>query len=256
MDETTKKQLTNYLAQYITENKLQRIDVVLQNRTRYITLVLEDLYQSHNASAVIRSCECFGVQDLYAIENKNPFRMHKTITSGSGKWVDVHRFAASGSENIDNCLRHLRKKKYQIVATTLQENAVTPEEIDLQRPVALVFGNEELGISDEIKAVADSFVKIPMHGFTQSFNVSVSAALLLSHLVTRLRKTDINWHLTRQEILDLRLKWIQRVEGSNARKMDLLTQRFFAEREKIMQNGLIRNAFKTSASEVGKNSQV
>ncbi|KAA3618097.1 MAG: TrmH family RNA methyltransferase [Calditrichaeota bacterium] len=237
MDNATKQELMTYLSQYVTQHKLHRIDAVLKNRTRHIAIVLEDLYQTHNASAVIRSCECFGIQDLYAIENKNVFRTHKAIASGSGKWVDVHRFTGSGEENSAACIATLKQKNYQIVVTTLNGEAVPPDAIDLSRPVALFFGNEELGVSPNIVEAAESFVKIPMFGFTQSFNISVSAALLLSNLITRLHQSQITWRLSEQEMFDLRLDWIQRVEGNNSKKMALLKQHFFQNRQSNSGNG-------------------
>ena len=230
MDNQTKQELMTYLSRYITQNKLDRIEEVLQNRTRYIAVVTDDLYHTHNASAVIRSCECFGIQDLYAIENTNIFQMHKAITSGAGKWIDILRFPEKGEENIKMCVRELRRKKYRIAVTTLEENSVTPDEISLDEPVALVFGNEEVGVNQLLLKEADIHVKIPMYGFTQSFNISVSAALLVSPLIERLHKSGIEWQLSEQEIFDLRLDWIRRVEGSNSRKMELLEKHFFEHR--------------------------
>ncbi len=231
LDDELRQELTEYLSGFITQNKLDKIEQVLRWRTRHITVVLEDIYQPQNASAVIRTCDCFGIQDLHIIENRNEFRTKKAVTQGASKWVDLHRWTGGTRDNSRPCLHHLREKGYTLVATTLSDAAITPDELDLGEKTALIFGNEEDGISEVVAGEADVFLKYPMYGFTQSFNISVSAALIVSHLIHRLHATDIPWQLDDNSVRDLRLQWIRRVLGPE-RKSELLASRYLQERRK------------------------
>ncbi len=230
LDTELKDELITYLSGFITQNKLDKIEQVLQWRTRHITVVLEDIYQPQNASAVIRTCDCFGIQDLHIIENRNEFRTNKAVTQGASKWVDLHRWTGGAANNTRPCLEHLKQQGYTLVATTLNEQAITPDELDLNEKTAVIFGNEEAGISNQVSEMADVFLKYPMFGFTQSFNISVSAALIVSRLIHRLHASTIAWQLDDQAKRELRLQWIRRVLGP-ARKSELLASRYLQERD-------------------------
>lgn len=201
---------TEYLAEFMLDARRGRIEEVLAQRTRYITVVLEDIYHAPNASAVIRSCECFGIQDLHVIENTKLYRPNADVLRGSAKWIDMHRHRQE-ENNTSNCLTSLKKGGFKIVATTLQkENSVAPEELPLDQPLALCFGTEKLGVSETVYEFADYNLKIPMYGFTESFNISVAAALSLNVLSSRLRSSQIPWQLTEEEKTELRFKWYKK----------------------------------------------
>lgn len=223
MTESQKQAFLNYLSRFITENKLTRFDEVLQYRTRYITVVLEDIFQSHNASAVLRTCDCFGVQDVHIIENQNAYTVNPDVALGSSKWLNLFKYSDK-EDNTPEALQKLRKAGYRIIATTLHSDQVKLQELDLGKgPIALVFGTEMRGISKTVLESADEFMKIPMYGFTESFNISVSVALSLFYLTEKLRSSEINWKLSENEILDIRLEWAKQV----VKRSDLLESDFF-----------------------------
>ncbi|WGH75993.1 RNA methyltransferase [Tenacibaculum tangerinum] len=200
--------LLAYLEGYITEKRKETFHRVLNERTRHFTVVLEDIYQPHNASAVVRSCDIFGVQDVYAIENKFVNKVSRHVAKGSQKWLDIHRYKEDG-DNTKTCLEELRAKGYQIIGTTPHTNSCMLADFDVTKKTAFVFGAEKDGISDAIKQEADGFLKIPMVGFTESLNISVAAAITLQDVTTRLKKTAVNWQLSAEEKKMLYFKWIQ-----------------------------------------------
>lgn len=227
LDPATRADLIAYLAPFVTAHKRQRIAEVLAQRTRHLTVVLENIYQPHNASAVVRSCECFGVQDVHAIELDNPFTPNKSIVRGASKWLSIHHYAQTDAgSGTAVCLQQLRRQGYRIAATTLRSGSIPIRELDVAQPVALCFGTEETGLSDEAHDLADLFVQIPMQGFTQSFNISVTAALCLYDLTTRLRPSALPWQLTTAEKQELTLAWYMGV----VRQSDTLVQEFLARR--------------------------
>lgn len=189
------KELINYLSEYITPERKELFEKVLSSRTRYLTVVLEDIYQSQNASAVLRSCDCFGIQDVHIIENRNQFKVNPDVTLGSTKWLNLHHYREKEQNTLD-CINHLRNQGYRIVATSPHANDTNLEDFDLGKgKAALIFGTELTGISAVVENNADEFLKIPMFGFTESFNISVSAAITLHHLNLRLRQSDIDYLL-------------------------------------------------------------
>ncbi len=197
-----------YLAQFINEDRLARINDVLNNRTRYITVVLEDIHKAHNANAVLRSCDGFGVQDVHIIENKNRFESSSTTSLGSHKWLSLHKYSSYES-NVSKCFRTLKSKGYTILATSPHHGNTHISEVSMDQKTALVFGTELDGISDEVLQLADSFVKIPMFGFVESYNLSVSAAICLHSLRTKLMHLPkFEWHLSQYEFLELKKDWM------------------------------------------------
>ena len=175
---------------------------VLAQRTRHLTLVVEELYQPHNGAAVIRTCDGFGIQDLHAICSRNEYRVSEEIVADARPWVDLHQYPDTRS-----CLLHLKQQGYRILATTLRKGCIPIAEVDITQKTALCFGTELRGLSEEAHNMADGFVRIPMYGFTQSFNISVSAALCLSELSEKLRASDVNWPIGEAEREDLRARW-------------------------------------------------
>ncbi|SHM60881.1 TrmH family RNA methyltransferase [Flavobacterium chilense] len=191
-----------FLENILTDNRKEKFLKVLENRTKHFTIAVEDVFQMHNTSAVMRSCEVFGIQELNIIEQRFGKRIDKEIALGAQKWVDINRF-----DTVDACISSLRNKGYQIIATTPHENDCMIQDFDITKPSALFFGTEKDGLSPEILEKADGFLKIPMVGFTESLNISVSAAIIIQNLTNRLRNSDIDWHLSDEEILEKRLVW-------------------------------------------------
>jgi tRNA (guanosine-2'-O-)-methyltransferase len=202
--------MLEFLTQFITDERRQRFEEILDFRTRHLTVVLEDIFQPHNASAVLRSCELRGIQDVHIVENNNHYDVNPDVVLGSTKWLNMYYYE-KGEFNTPDAYQQLHEKGYKIVATCPHRDDFTPDTLPLDQPIALVFGTEKLGLSDYAVEHADMHVRIPMYGFTESYNISVSAALLMYTLTNRLHaSTDINWHLTEEERNALRLVWTRR----------------------------------------------
>ncbi|MBE7652839.1 RNA methyltransferase [Tenacibaculum finnmarkense genomovar finnmarkense] len=200
--------LLAYLEGFITDKRKETFNSVLNERTRHFTVVLEDIYQPHNASAVVRSCDIFGVQDVYAIENRFTNKVSRHVAKGSQKWLNINRYKEDG-DNTKACIDDLRAKGYQIIGTTPHTDSCVLSDFDVTKKSAFVFGAEKDGISDYIKQEADGFLKIPMVGFTESLNISVAAAITLNDVTARLRKTNIDWKLSKEEQRVLYFEWIK-----------------------------------------------
>lgn len=210
----------NYLEKMLTDNRKERFLEVLENRTKHFTVAVEDVYQLHNTSAVMRSCEVFGIQELNVIEQRFGKRIDKQIALGAEKWVDIIRH-----DTVTNCIDSLKEKGYQIIATTPHEKDSVLEDFDISKPSALFFGTEKEGLSEEVMQKADGFLKIPMVGFTESLNISVSAAIIIQDLTNRLRRSDIDWKLTEDEILQKRLDWTRK----SIRDIKRIEERYYEE---------------------------
>jgi tRNA (guanosine-2'-O-)-methyltransferase len=204
-----KEKILEAFYEIITENKREMFDRIAANRTKHLTVVLENVFQEHNASAVLRSCDCFGIQELHVIEKDNQYKVQRDIALGAGRWVDMFNFN-QGNEVTKDCITKLKSKGYKIVATSphAEKNI---NEINLNQKLAFVFGTERRGISEEANELSDELVKIPMYGFTESFNISVSVALVLNTIRTRLEESNLNWKLNEEEIIDLKIKWCKKI---------------------------------------------
>jgi tRNA (guanosine-2'-O-)-methyltransferase len=222
MNEQTKKELVDYLGEYVTPEKKEKIETILALRTQHLTVALEDVFQPHNASAIVRSTECFGVQDVYCVQDKYRFKVNQGVARGSAYWMNIH-----SNPSIEDSFVQLKKNGYRIVATTPHAKASYINELPIDQKTALVFGTELTGISQFTIDNADAFVKIPMFGFTESYNVSVSVALCLYELTKRLHASDIDWQLTQAERIDTRLQWYRRI----VRASDALEKKFIQERK-------------------------
>ncbi|MGE0636483.1 MAG: TrmH family RNA methyltransferase [Bacteroidia bacterium] len=210
MTVSEKESLLKFFTQFITEERNKRLDDVIVNRTRHFTVVLEDIYQSQNASAVLRSCDCFGIQDVHIIENKNKYKLNPDVELGSSKWLNMNKYNWNANNTLE-CIDTLKKKGYRIIATTPHFKSVPLEELKIDTPFALMFGTEIDGLSDIALQNADEFVKIPMVGFTESLNISVSAAICMHHLNLKLRQSDIDWKLSDEEILEIKIDWLRAI---------------------------------------------
>jgi tRNA (guanosine-2'-O-)-methyltransferase len=213
----------SFLENILTDNRKEKFLKVLENRTNHFTVVVEDVFQMHNTSAVMRSCEVFGIQELNVIEQRYGKSIDKEIAMGAQKWVDINAF-----DSVSGCISSLKSKGYQIIATTPHENDCLLEDFDISKPSALFFGTERDGLSEEILQQANGFLKIPMVGFTESLNISVSAAIILQNLSTRLRHSDVKWQLSEEEILEKRLAWAK----NSIKDIKRIEARYFEENPK------------------------
>lgn len=204
------KKLYSYLSAAVTDERLALFNRIIENRTNYITVVLEDIFQAQNASAVLRSCDCTGIQQIHIIENRNRFQVDTEVAMGSSKWLSLHTYNNSGNKSLQ-ALQNLKSQGYRIVATTPHKNDVELPDFDIEKgKFALVFGTELQGITDTVVENADEFLKIPMFGFTESYNISVSAAIVLYQLTERLRNTgNIDWELTEEEKISTKIQWLR-----------------------------------------------
>lgn len=211
-----------YLETILTDNRKQRFLDVLSKRTNHFTIAMEDIFQLHNTSAVMRSCEVFGIQELNVVEERYTKSIDKEIAMGAQKWVDVNRF-----ESISNCISNLKNKGYQIIATTPHENDCLLDDFEISKPSAFFFGTERDGLSEEVMQNADGFLKIPMAGFTESLNISVSAAIIIQNLMSRLHKSTINWQLSEEEMFVKRLAWTK----NTIKDIKRIEARYYSEKK-------------------------
>ncbi|MCA9081274.1 MAG: RNA methyltransferase [Planctomycetaceae bacterium] len=192
----------------LTRRRLPRLHEAVQQRTRRVVAVMEDIYSDHNQSAVMRSCDAFGIQDVHLIEDLNEFDVARTISRGAHKWLTLQRY--SGNTARPDCVAELRTRGYKLVVTSPHEGDFTPQTLPLDAPVALVFGNEHQGVTATLMEEADAFVQIPMYGFSESLNISVATAIVLQQLAHRLRSENHDWSLTEREQMLLLVEWVGR----------------------------------------------
>lgn len=223
-DPAYQKALTAYLEGFVSERRRDRLREVLAERTRHMTLVLEDVYQSHNFSAVLRSADIFGIQDVHFIENRNSYKISEDVSMGSTQWLSLNRYQQHDN-NTKTCLSDLKARGYRIVATSLHKNSISLEELDVSKPLALVFGTELTGITTDVEEMADEFIKLPMYGFTESFNISVCAALCMHSLSTRIRREVPDYHLKESEKEEIYIDWLK----ASIRKQELIIKEFDAK---------------------------
>ncbi len=219
--------LLRYLQSYLTDNRKTTFERVLNHRTRHFTVVLEDIYQKHNTSAVVRSCDVFGIQDLHIIENKYKSYVSNQVAKGAHKWVDFHYYNQLEYNN-EQCIEQLKSQGYQIIATTPHNDSCLLQNFDISQKSAFVMGVEKEGVSENIMKAADGFLKIPMVGFTESLNISVATAIILQQLCTRLRNSSIDWQLSEEEKNELRLDWCKK----SINKVDQIISRYNDERSR------------------------
>ncbi len=210
MDAEKKQLLIESLSTVINEQRQILLQQILAQRTRYLTVVLEDIYQPQNASAVIRTAECLGLQEMHIIENKHEYQINPKVVQGASKWMEINRYKDVARDNTTACLKKLKSRGYKIVAMTLREDSIDLNTVDVDQKFALCFGSEEPGLTDLAHELADEYIKIPMCGFTQSFNLSVSAGICLNHLATKMRESGLNWQLSEDDKTDLYVDWLSK----------------------------------------------
>lgn len=220
------EKLLHYFESYLTDKRKTTFKKVLNNRTKHFTVVLEDIYQPHNASAVVRTCDIFGVQDIHVIENRYVNRVSKYVAKGSQKWITSKRYKEDG-ENTINCIDSLKESGYQIIATTPHNNSCLLQDFDITKKSAFVFGAEANGVSDTVINLADGFLKIPMVGFTESLNISVAAAIILQDVTTKLRNSDLSWQLSEKEKEFLYFDWVKKT----IKNVDKIEEHYYQNNE-------------------------
>jgi tRNA (guanosine-2'-O-)-methyltransferase len=212
-----------FLKGFLTSDRIAKIESVLFNRTTHITVLLEDIYQAHNASAVLRSCDCFGIQEIYTTESIEELSFSTSVTKNVQKWLTLNRFKNYGDSNISRCITDLKEKGYSLVATSPHETSMSLDELPLNKPMALMFGREKTGLSNYSLDHADYKIKIPMVGFSESLNISVSAAICLQHLTSKLKQNYPRsfWKLPTQKEESLKREWYRKaVKSSEALEQD------------------------------------
>ncbi len=217
------KALIEHLSCFVTKARLELFKKVLSNRTDYIAVVLEDIFHPHNASAVLRSCDCFGIQDVHIIENRHEYNVNPDVALGASKWLTLNRYRQQGINNTLDCLSELKRKGYRIIATSPDNVAKKFPDIEVNKgPFALVFGGERTGVSDSVKEIADEYVTIPMVGFTESLNISVAAAILLQHFAQVVRTTNLGWQIGEEKYNALLLNWLRK----SIRRVEIIEKDF------------------------------
>ena len=199
------QELLTYLEHFITEERKERFLQVISARTNHFTVAMEDVFQMHNTSAVVRTCEVFGVQQAHSIEGRFGKRLDAKIAMGAQKWVDVFRY-----NDTQSCIHTLRAQGYQIVATTPHKDAYFLNDFDISKKSAFFFGTEKEGLSEQVLSQADTYLKIPMVGFTESLNISVAVAIVLQQLTDKLRRSQVAWQLTDEERLSTLINWTKK----------------------------------------------
>jgi len=216
--------LLQHLEGYLTEKRIEKFEKVLSQRTKHFTVATEDVYQLHNTSAVMRSCDVFGVQELHIIEEQNSKDIDREIAMGAQKWVDLKRY-----HSVKDALKQLKQNGYQIVATTPHEKDCVLSEFDVSKKSCFFFGRETEGLSQEVLDEADTYLKIPMVGFTESLNISVSAAIILQDVTSKLRASQLAWQMTEDEQLEKRLDWCKKTIKS----YEQVIERFYEKNEEF-----------------------
>jgi tRNA (guanosine-2'-O-)-methyltransferase len=219
----TEELVFQHLSKFVSDHRKETIERVLDLRTRHVTIILEDIFQSQNASAVVRTCECMGLQEIHMVENITKYSINPKVLRGANKWMDIKRYRSKKEHNTIACFNELRAEGYKILVAEPDEDGISVHDIDISEgKLALMFGNELRGASKESIDNCDAKVKIPMYGFTESLNISVSVAICLDSVITKLRNANISTGLSSAEKDHIRLKWYRKI----VRKSDLIEREF------------------------------
>lgn len=195
-------QTFEYLKQFLTEERLAKIEHFSKESSDFVLPVMDDVYQFRNAAAIIRSVEACAFHKVVAMEEENVFNPNLTVTKGAETWVEVEKMP----KNIAS-LQNIKDRGYKILAVSLEKNAVMLPEYEIAEPIALVFGTEQAGVSEEVIDFADETLAIPMFGFTRSYNVSVAAGICMYELKQKLLKSNIDYKLNEQKLLEMQVRW-------------------------------------------------
>jgi tRNA (guanosine-2'-O-)-methyltransferase len=212
--------IEDFLASFLTPDRLARMDEVLARRTRHVAVVLENVHRTQNASACLRNCEAFGVQDVHVIPNSAGFRVNRDIAQGAAQWLTLHQHVSPDHDQTRDCFETLRERGYRIVAVSGRGATGPLSDYEPRHPTALVFGNEHEGLSESAISAADEIRSLPLSGFTESFNLSVAVALALQEMLPRVRQPEIAWQLTTEEKQELRQAWVRRTLGYRVQQIE------------------------------------
>ena len=202
-------EIAEYLKEFVVNERRELFEAKIKERTQHLTIVLENIFQGRNISASIRSADCFGIQDVHIIENDNFFNDDSEVSMGAEKWITTKRYNQYKHNSIE-AIKKLRAEGYQIIATTPHETDCSLYDLEItEKKIALFFGSEVKGCSKQTLELADKKIKIPMYGFTESYNISVSVSLSLQHLTYKMRKSDINWGLPMDQQNKVLLQWLR-----------------------------------------------
>lgn len=195
-------EIFEYLKQFLTEERLQKIEHFAEESSDFVLPVLEDVYQFRNAAAIVRSVEACGFHKVIALEEENVFDPNLRVTKGADTWVEVEKMPATIQS-----LKDIKKRGYKILAVSPAKNASMLPDYQVTEPIALVFGNELEGVSDDVLEFADETLAIPMYGFTKSFNVSVAAAICMYELKQKLLKSGLDYKLSEEKKMKMKIRW-------------------------------------------------
>lgn len=219
------KEFFQFASQFISPKKLERFHSIVNNRTRHLCVVMEDIFQPHNASAVVRSAECLGIQDIHIIENDFRYEINPDVVVGSTKWISMHYYNRLANNTV-NCFTRLRERGYRIIGTSPHQNSIALSDLPIDQKMALVLGTEKVGMSDLALGLCDEIILIPMHGFTESLNISVSGAVCMYDIMHRLRNSNILWQLSEEEKYQLLADWVKK----SLNRPDILEDEFLKYR--------------------------
>ncbi len=191
------------IRQALRPERWAKMERALNHRLGAVRVVIENLHHPHNLSAVMRTCEGLGVQHLHVVDTRENTVPSRRITLGAHKWLAIHRH-----DRFEECGRDLKTRGFRLYAAMLDPGAVALEEIPVDAPVALLFGNERDGVSPEARAWCDGAYTIPMYGFVQSFNVSVAVAVSLYSVTQRVRQRPDGGLLTAEERREVLGQWL------------------------------------------------
>lgn len=220
----TNQALLKHLLSFVSEHKQELFENAINERTKHFTVILEDIFQPQNASAVLRSCDVFGIQDVHVIENENEYNVNPRVVHGASKWINLHKYNEEENNTL-SCINKLKAKGYKVYGTTPHTNDCLIENLPLEDKTAVIFGTEMTGLSKIAMDNCDGFVKIPMYGFSESLNISVSAAICLYEVSKRLKSSNINWQLTEVEKTLQLINWCTKTVKSS----ELIISKFLKE---------------------------
>jgi tRNA (guanosine-2'-O-)-methyltransferase len=209
MEQAEVKKQIKHLSEFLHEKRCERIREIARQRTRHFSIIVENLYQTHNISAILRTAECLGIQDVHVIENNFQYEISRQVTLGAHKWLSIHRYR-EWEDNTVQCIKNIKKQGYKVIATLPHQSDCMLDDTPIDEKTAFIFGTEQEGLTQKAIVMADGFLKIPMYGFTESYNVSISVALTMMNVVERLRKSEIDWRLPKEEQLELELLWMKK----------------------------------------------
>jgi tRNA (guanosine-2'-O-)-methyltransferase len=210
----------------LTPERIQLFEQIIDQRTNHFTVISEDIFQEHNASAIVRSCDSFGIQTLHLIESRNTYQVHEGIARGSNQWVTLEHHYSEGLPSED-IFQRIKERGYKIVATSPHAIEYDIFNLPINEPLAFVFGAEKKGVTEAATEQADYLVRIPMYGFAESLNVSVSVAIVLNELRNRLKNSTIDWKLTNEERVRTKLSWCRKHLKSSELIENEIKRRFF-----------------------------